>query len=115
MKRVLPLVITCAALGLCTVPTLIAVLEYFPLWMGEGVAVPGLTAVLLCLAALPLWRLLHRRLRSPSLWMLWLFLWLLLTAVKGVIDGLCAVAMVSFLGGLAGALLFRLADYVRRS
>ena len=42
---------------LCTVPTLVAVLECLPTWTKEGGALSGLFAVLLILAAAPLYRL----------------------------------------------------------
>jgi hypothetical protein len=97
---------------LCTVPTLVAVLECLPAWAKEGGAVSGLFAVLLILAAAPLYRLFRRSMGRLSLWPSWLFAFLLLLAVRQVIDGLYLIALVSFPAGLAGDAVFRLGEYL---
>lgn len=97
---------------LCTVPTLVAVLECLPAWAKEGGAVSGLFAVLLILAAAPLYRLFRRSMGRLSLWPFWLFTFLLLLAVRQVIDGLYLIALVSFPAGLAGDAVFRFGEYL---
>ena len=96
---------------LSTVPTLVAVIECLPAWAREGGAVSGLFAVLLILAAAPLFRLFRRNIGGLSLWPFWLFALLLILALRQVIDGLYLIALVSFPAGLCGDAVFRLGEY----
>ncbi|MBO7170926.1 MAG: hypothetical protein J6W28_07105, partial [Clostridia bacterium] len=66
--------------------------------------------LLLLLCTLPLWRQIKRLLSSPSLWSVWLLLWLFLTLFAPLIQGLTAIAFMGFLGGIPGAICLRLAD-----
>ena len=100
-----------AGILLCTVPTLVAVLECLPEWAKTGGAVSGLFAVLLIRAAAPLFRLLRRSMGKLSLWPFWLFALLLILALREVIDGLYLIALVSFPAGLLGDAVFRLGEY----
>ena len=116
MKRILPALLWWLGLALSVIPTLIAVLEWFPIWAAEGgqTVISGLTAVLLALAAMPLLNLVRDRLKSPSLWCFWLFVLLFLLAVRRVLEGLLAVALVSFPAGLIGAVCFRISRHLKQ-
>lgn len=105
-----------AGVVLSVLPTLLAVAEWFPFWAAQGgrVAVSGLSAVLLCLAFAPLMRLVRRHLPAFSLWPFWLYLWAVLVLVRRVSDGLIAVSAVSFAGGLAGAVFYRIGEYLEK-
>ena len=105
------LILKAGGILLCTVPTLVAVIECLPAWAREGGAVSGLFAVLLILAAAPLFRLFRRSLGRLSLWPFWLFALLLILALRQVIDGLYLIALVSFPAGLCGDAVFRLGEY----
>ena len=54
---------------------LAATLSFFPLWRARSGAsvLAGGTLLLITLCALPLWRALKAYLKSPSVWVLWLF------------------------------------------
>lgn len=116
MKRALPHIFWWLGLALSVIPTLIAVLEWFPIWAAEGgqTVISGVTAVLLAVAALPLLNVVRNRLNSPSIWCFWLFVLLFLLAVRHVMDGLLAVALVSFPAGLLGAVSFRVSKHLRK-
>ena len=105
-------------LGLfCSVlPPLFATAEHFPIWVkeGGGTALSGVVFFCLLLSALPLWKILRRRFRSPSVPFVFGFLWLFLSLFRRIIDGVIAVTFFGMLGNLAGALLFRLAAKERR-
>jgi hypothetical protein len=108
MKRTL---LRVTGLALCVLPPALAVLDYFPLWLADGRKTTSAFAfLLLLLCALPLWRQIKRWLASPSVWMLWLFVFVFLSLFASIIEGLTAVAFFGFLGGLPGALLLKLAD-----
>ncbi len=96
--------------ALCVVPPAAATLEFFPLWLSDGKsALSALSLTLLLLSALPLFRIVKRHLRSPSLWMLWLLLWVALTVLLPIAAAIKTIALVSFPTGFLGAVCFRLA------
>ena len=98
-------------LAFCIVPPTLATLEHFPLWLGDGrKATSAFALFLLLLCALPLWRQLKRLLASPSLWAVWLILWLFLSLFAPLVEGLTSIAFMGFLGGIPGAVFLRLAD-----
>ena len=92
-------------------PPLFATAEYFPLWIERGgtAALSGIAFVLLLLSIYPLTRILRRRWRSPSMPLFWGGIWLLLTVLRRIIDGVIAVAFFGLLGNLCGMLFFHLA------
>lgn len=96
---------------LCVLPPVISILEYFPLWLGNGrTALSAISVLLLLLAAIPLVRVVKNRLRSPSAWMLWLGLWLFMILFRPIAASVETIALISFPTSLAGALCFRIAD-----
>jgi hypothetical protein len=102
---------------LCSVlPPLLATVEYFPIWVREGgkTALSGAVFFCLLLSALPLLRAWRRRLRSPSIPLLFGLLWGFLTLFRRIIDGVIAVCFFGMLGNLVGLLLFRLAAHYER-
>ena len=115
MKRFFRFFFWWLGLGLSVLPPVFATLECFPIWAAEGgeTVVSGLTAILLCLSALPLFRILREKLRSPSPFLLWLFLWALFSCLRRVIDGICTVALVAFPTAFLGAVFFRLSRWLK--
>ena len=98
-------------LGLCVLPPAIATLSYFPLWLEkEESALSAIALVLLAIAMIPLFRYIKALLRSPSAWMLWLVLFILLSLFRSVIDGLCMISFLGLLGGILGGIFFAVAN-----
>ena len=97
-------------------PPLLTTVEYFPIWVreGGGAALSGSVFFCLLLSAVPLFRALRHRLRSPSAPLLFGFLWGFLTLFRRIIDGVIAVCFFGMLGNLIGLILFRLAAYYER-
>ena len=92
-------------------PTMIAVLSYFPAWVAEGgeSVLSGLTALLLILSALPLYRTLKRLLRSPSAWVMWLICFLAFLLLSRIADEMTLISFVGLVSNLIAALIFRAA------
>ncbi|MBQ9735764.1 MAG: hypothetical protein IJV96_03155 [Clostridia bacterium] len=106
------------ALGLllCILPPAVATVEHFPLWLGRGESALSLLALLLLtLAAIPLFRILRERLKTPSAWLVWFLLWLFLTVSAPILSSVRVIALISFPTSLAGALCFRLAARAERN
>ncbi len=98
---------------LSVVPASVTAMAYFPLWMGERKsAVSVLSVLLLFLCLLPLWRGVKSILKSPSLWQMWLILYVLLTTLEGILSGVRMVSMVAFPTGLLATVFFKWAKKV---
>lgn len=89
----------------------VAILSYFPLWesAGSDKLVSGFTALLLILAAVPIYKLVCRLLASPSAWMMWLMIFLIFLMLSRIADEMVVIAFVGFISNAVGALLFKLA------
>lgn len=112
-KRALSLALRALGVVLSILPPLICTLCYFPIWQakgGEWVA-SGVTALLLILSALPLYKLFKRFLSSPSAYTVWLILFLIFLSLSRIADELTVISFVGFLSNLLGALCFRLGRY----
>ena len=95
----------------CIVPPVISTLEYFPLFKaqpGKGVSV--VSALLLLVAAIPLWKYIKRALRSPSAWMIWLALYLFSMAFAPIVYQMRVISLVSLCTSIVGASLFKVAS-----
>lgn len=102
-------------LSLSVVPPALCALFYFPLWKEEGgsTALSGICALLLALSAIPIYKWLRHRLRSPSAYTVWLILFLVFFLLSRVADEMTVIAFVGFIGNLLGALCFKISE-VRR-
>lgn len=103
------------AIALCVIPVSSAILCYFPVWVaegGEGI-IPGVTVLLLTLAALPLWRLIRRALASLASYTLWLIAFLVFLCLSRIADEMTVISFVGFVGNALGAIVFRIADRLK--
>ena len=100
---------------LCVLPVSLSILCYFPVWVaegGEGI-MPGLAALLLVLAAIPLWRLIRRALSSMASYTLWLVAFILFLCLSRIADEMTVISFVGFVGNAIGAVVFRLSERLR--
>lgn len=100
---------------LCTLPPLICILCYFPVWTAEGGEriVPGITLLLCAVAVLPMYKAIKRMLRSPAGYTLWLISFLSFLALSKIADEMVVVSFVGFISNLMGAIVFRLSKKYR--
>ncbi len=104
-----PLLFKIIGILLCVLPAAVTALTYFPLWMqSERSAVSVLSVAVLALCAIPARRVIARTLRSPSAWQFWGVMWIALTMLNAISEGLRAVSAVAFPTSLLGAVFFRL-------
>ena len=98
-------------LVLCVIPVSVAVLSYFPAWRAEGgeVLLSGATLLLLCMAAVPLYKLISARLRSPAAYTLWLIAFILFFLLSNIAEEMVVISFTGFVGNLLGAIAFKLA------
>ncbi len=95
-------------LTLCVVPAAVCTLMYFPLWREGGYAscIAGGTALLLAICALPIFKLISKRLTSVSSYMIWLAVFLLFFAMSKIAEQMTVISFVGFISNLIGAAFF---------
>ena len=98
-------------LVLCVIPVTVSILCYFPAWRAEGgeVLLSGATLLLLCMAAVPLYKLISARLRSPAAYTLWLIAFILFFLLSNIAEEMVVISFTGFAGNLLGAIAFKLA------
>lgn len=107
------------ALGLCCclIPPIACTCTYFPVWeqtVGTWAMVGGTVAIIVIVAFIVLSKYLRSRIKSPSPVVISLCLWLFFVLVEQTVEGLKMVSFWLFIGSLAGAVFFWLADRTER-
>lgn len=104
------------AVLLSTVPVIVAVISYFPLWKKEGAVtmLSGFTLLLLLLALVPLIKTVKRLLSSPTATTMWLVLFLLFFALSRIADEMVVISFVGYVGNLSASFLWRLSGRLKR-
>ncbi len=104
---------TCRLIGLIlsVLPVLICVITYFPIWneRGSRAIISGFALLLIILSVLPFLRVIREYLKSPSAYVIWLFVFLFFLAVSEIADEMTVIAFVGFVGNLLGSVFFALA------
>lgn len=101
MKRAL----TVIGYTLCTLPPLLATLEFFPLWVTDKEkSISALSLLLIAICFVPLFRAYRRHVKSPSALFLWLLFFLFLSAFRAIIDELWCVSLIGLASAVPGAL-----------
>lgn len=98
-------------LVLCVIPVTVSILCYFPAWRAVGgeVLLSGATLLLLCMAAVPLYKLISAKLRSPAAYTLWLIAFILFFLLSNIAEEMVVISFTGFIGNLLGAIAFKLA------
>lgn len=106
-----------SALGLLfsVVPPVVTILLYFPVWQreGGGAVLSGFTLLLLLLASAPIFKTVMRIFKSPTSYMMWLFIYVIFFMLSKIADEMTVIAFVGFVGNLIGAGFFNLAKRKR--
>ena len=98
------------ALAVCTLPAAIATLCYFPIWKSRssGSLLSGFTVLLLLVCAYPTVKAIKRLFRTPSVFTVWLLLFLGFSLVKSIAYEMTVISFVGMISNMIGALLFKL-------
>lgn len=104
------------ALVLCIAPPMTVTLSYFPLWVEKSTAatLSGSALVLMLLCLVPLMRQIARGIKTPAMWMIWLFLFLLFFALRAIVDELVVITFVGFVSNGVGAVLYKWGELLSR-
>lgn len=101
----------------CTVPPLLAILLYFPLWreMGGSAVLSGFSLLLILLSIAPLLKTLKRLLRSPAVYTVWLIAFLIFLVISKIAEQMTVICFVGFVGNAIGAVFFSIAKRIGRN
>ena len=105
------------AIGICfsVIPPAVCTLLYFPIFAESSpdkLLSLG-TLLLLIIAFLPLTRILHAGLKSPSATLIWLIIFLLFYTLSKISDEMIVISFFGFIGNLVGSVFFRLGKKVK--
>ncbi len=111
------LILRAVAITVSIVPALIAVLSYFPAFVtrGSGTVISGISALLIILAAVPLYKAIRKVLKSPSAWMMWLIIFLVFFLVSDIAAEIEVISFVGLVSNILGAVLFKVAKRLERN
>ena len=95
----------------CILPVTIATLGYFPVWKsrGAGELVSGFTVFLLIICVYPLIKAIKRLLRSPSVFTVWLLLFITFMLIDSIAHEMTVISFVGMISNLIGSVFFKLA------
>ena len=100
------------ALAIDILPPFIATLTQFPIWVEKGAdaTVSGLFIVFAFLCCLPFVKQIKAFIKSPSVPILWLCLFVILSALNNIISQMIVVCFVGLISNTIGAIIYKLAD-----
>ena len=108
--------IKASALTIDILPPFIATLVQFPIWVEKGAdaTVSGMFLVLAFLSCLPFVKQIKAFIKSPSVPIMWLIVFVLLSALNNIIEQMVVVSFVGAISNMIGALVYKLGDRYNR-
>ena len=100
---------------ICILPVAIATLSYFPAWRerGSGALLSGFTVFLLIICIYPIIKALKRLFKSPSVFMIWLFLFVIFMLIDSIAHEMTVISFVGAVSNFFGGILFNIAKKER--
>ncbi len=89
-------------------PPIFCTAAYFPIWRESTETLSGGVLVILLLSAVPLYKLIREKLRSPASYTVWLILFLLFFSLSEIADEMTVISFVGFVGNALGAVCFNI-------
>lgn len=109
------------ALIICIVPPVKVTVGYIPLWLSkekgvEGLAstvIPGFAVIVFLFCAIPLFKYIFSKLKTPSIWLMWSIMWVLSEFVAKIINEMRVITFVGAICNIIGLVLWKL-SYIGR-
>lgn len=101
------------ALVFCVAPPAAVTLFFFPVWYAENqfeIVIPAAAVLCFCFCAIPLVKWMGSKLKTPSAWMVWVIMFLVLFALEKIIARMVIISFVGALGNIIGAALWKIAE-----
>ena len=107
-------IIKTVAIGIDVGVPLVATLAQFPLWIENSAeaTMSGLCLVLLGLSAIPFFKQLKEYFKSPSAWVVWGIIFVVLILMRSIINQIVVVAFAGFVANTAGAGIYNVGKII---
>lgn len=91
---------------------LAATISQFPVWVDRsaGATVSGLFVLFAFLSAIPFIRQIKAYFKSPSVWGMWCIIFVVLIALRAIIDEMIVICAIGALANIIGEWLYKLGD-----
>lgn len=111
MKKIKFYLFNLVALIMSVLPAVCATIGYFPLWRARGSAalLSGFTLIILLICIAPILKLIRRVLSSPSIILIWFFIFITFFALSNIADEMTVIAFVGFISNTVAAIIFKIA------
>lgn len=94
---------------LCIAPPLVCTASYFPIWKESTQALSGGALLLILISAIPIYKLIKRKLASPASYVIWLVLFVIFFTLSSIAEQMTVISFFGFVGNLLGAICFKMA------
>lgn len=93
---------------------LIATISQFPIWIEESASatVSGVFILLAFFSCIPLMKHIKNFMKSPSIPIVWLIVFIMLYALNGIIDQMIVVAFVGVISNTIGTFIYKIGDTI---
>lgn len=91
---------------------LAATISQFPVWIDRSAeaTISGLFVLFAFLSAIPFFRQIKAYFKSPSAWVMWCIIFVVLIALRAIIDEIIVICMIGAVANVIGAGLHKLGD-----
>jgi phosphatidylserine synthase len=98
------------AVGLDVAAPLAATFTQFPLWVEKSseATMSGLFLIFAFLSALPFIKQIKAYFKSPSVWVVWVILWVLFIVLQNIINEMIIVCFVGVLSNIVGMCIYKI-------
>ena len=92
----------------------IATLTQFPVWIDKSAeaTMSGLFVVFAALSVIPLLRQIKAFIKSPSVWVIWVVLFVFFIALQSIISEMLVVCFWGMVANIVGAGVYKLGEYI---
>jgi hypothetical protein len=104
------------ALAVCIIPPVKVTIGYIPLWLGTengiegftGMIIPGFAVIVFLFCAIPLFKYIFSKLKTPSAWLIWSVMWVLSELIAKIINEMRVITFVGAICNIVGLILWKI-------
>ena len=85
-------------------------LTQFPLWISRSASatISGISILFILLSTIPFYRQIKQYFKSPSAWVMWGMLFLILFALSEIINEMVLICFFGFIANVIGAVIYKI-------
>lgn len=104
------------ALAVCIIPPVKVTIGYIPLWLSTengiegftGMIIPGFAVIVFLFCAIPLFKYIFSKLKTPSAWLIWSVMWVLSELIAKIINEMRVITFVGAICNIVGLILWKI-------